>query len=106
MLSGALSAGAASGGADVLDAGVLPTPGVAALARQLGAAAGVVISASHNPYADNGIKFFSGDGRKLPADTERELERMTGERAPRPTGGGIGGTARLDRPSERYAESV
>jgi phosphoglucosamine mutase len=106
MLSDALAAGAASGGANVLDAGVLPTPGVAALARELGAAAGVVVSASHNPFPDNGIKFFSGDGRKLPAEIEWELERMTGEDAPRPTGGGIGGTARLDRPPERYAEAV
>jgi phosphoglucosamine mutase len=106
MLSNALAAGAASGGVDVLDAGVLPTPGVAALARELGAAAGVVVSASHNPYPDNGIKFFTGDGRKLPAETERELERLTGEHTPRPTGGGIGGTARLDRPPERYAEAV
>jgi phosphoglucosamine mutase len=107
MLSNALAAGAASGGANVLDAGVLPTPGVAALARELGAAAGVVVSASHNPYPDNGIKFFTGDGRKLPAETEEELERLIGVAdAPRPTGGGIGGTARLDRPPERYADAV
>ena len=90
MLSDALAAGAASGGASVLELGVLPTPGVAALAGSLGASAGAVVSASHNPYPDNGIKFFSGEGRKLAADTEAELERLTGEEGPRPTGGGVG----------------
>ncbi|MDQ4106331.1 MAG: phosphoglucosamine mutase, partial [Actinomycetota bacterium] len=59
MLSAALAAGLASGGADVLDLGVLSTPGVAALAPVLGAAAAGVVSASHNPYPDNGVKFFS-----------------------------------------------
>ncbi len=91
MLSGALAAGAASGGARVLDLGVLPTPGVAALAPRLGAAAAGVISASHNPYPDNGIKFFSGEGRKLPAAEERELESLVGEAFDdRPVGDGVG----------------
>ncbi len=107
MLSNALAAGIASGGAQVVDAGVLPTPGVAALARELGCAAGVVVSASHNPYPDNGIKFFSGEGRKLPAQAERELERLAGgEGAGRPTGSGVGATLLLDRPPELYAEAV
>ena len=107
MLANALAAGAASGGADVLDAGVLPTPGVAALARKLGAAAGVVVSASHNPFPDNGIKFFSGEGRKLPVGTEGELERAAGGTdAERPTGEGVGRISRLDRPARRYAEAV
>ena len=59
MLSTALAAGAASGGAEVVDVGVLPTPGVAALAKKRGAAAAIVVSASHNPYPYNCIKFFS-----------------------------------------------
>lgn len=107
MLSTALAAGVASGGADVLDVGVLPTPGVAALAKERGAAAAVVVSASHNPYPDNGIKFFSGEGRKLPVATERELERLTGEEnLARPVGGGVGLISRLDRPWERYVRSI
>jgi phosphoglucosamine mutase len=107
MLSSSLASGAASGGAGVVDVGVLPTPGIAALAREHGAAAAVVVSASHNPYPDNGIKFFSGEGRKLPSSVERELQRLAGEPYPaRPTGDAIGTISRLDRPAERYAESV
>lgn len=107
MLSTALAAGVASGGADITDLGVLPTPGVAALAKERGAAAAVVVSASHNPYPDNGIKFLSGEGRKLPATVERELEKLAGEIHPvRPTGKGIGAMSRLDRPPEHYAGSV
>jgi phosphoglucosamine mutase len=107
MLSTALAAGAASGGANVVDLGVLPTPGVATLAKESEAAAAVVVSASHNPYSDNGIKFFSGEGRKLPVATEEELERLAGEEYPgRPVGDGIGEISRLDRPWERYAGSL
>jgi phosphoglucosamine mutase len=107
MLSTALASGIASGGADVVDLGVLPTPGVAALAKEHGAAAAAVVSASHNPYPDNGIKFLSGEGRKLPDAAERELEALAAEDHPeRPTGGGIGAVARLDRPPERYAQVV
>ncbi len=107
MLSTALAAGVASGGADVLDVGVLPTPGVAALAKERGAAAAVVVSASHNPYPDNGIKFFSGEGRKLPVAAEEDLERLAGEEdLARPVGGEIGEMSRLDRPWERYAGSI
>ena len=87
----ALSAGAASGGADVVDLGVLPTPGVAALAPRLGATAAGVVSASHNPYPDNGIKFFSGEGRKLSPEKEGEIEDLLEHETPRPTGSGIGG---------------
>jgi len=92
MLSAALTAGAASGGARVLDLGVLPTPGVAALAKELGVSAGGVVSASHNPYPDNGIKFFSGEGYKVPEAMERELESLllTQQEAGRPTGSGVG----------------
>lgn len=107
MLSSSLASGAASGGANVVDVGVLPTPGIAALAREHGAAAAVVVSASHNPYPDNGIKFFSGEGRKLPSSAERELQRLAGEPYPaRPTRDAIGTISRLDRPAERYAKSV
>ncbi len=107
MLSTALAAGVASGGAEVMDVGVLPTPGVAALAKKHGAAAAIVVSASHNPYPDNGIKFFSGEGRKLPAATERELERLAVEESfTRPVGDGIGEISRLDRPWEHYVGSI
>ena len=74
MIESALEAGFASAGVDVLLSGPLPTPGVAYLTRALRLDLGVVISASHNPFADNGIKFFSARGEKLPDDWEREVE--------------------------------
>ncbi len=74
MLECALAAGLCSMGADACLCGVLPTPGVAAIAAKLGACAGIVISASHNPYADNGIKVFDGKGFKLSESIEGELE--------------------------------
>ena len=74
MIEAALEAGFSAAGVDVLLCGPLPTPGVAYLTRALRLAAGVVISASHNPYADNGIKFFSSDGFKLPDALEAEIE--------------------------------
>ena len=107
MLSFSLAAGAASGGAEVIDLGVLPTPGVAALAPRLGAAAAGVVSASHNPYPDNGIKFFSGEGRKLSAEKEREIETLTRDADPgRPTGSGIGAVERLDDAARLYVKGV
>ena len=106
MLARALSAGVASGGADVVDLGVLPTPGVAALAPRLGATAGGVVSASHNPYPDNGIKFFSGEGRKLSPEKEREIEDLLNRDVARPTGSGIGGVEVLDEAARMYAEHV
>jgi phosphoglucosamine mutase len=106
MLACALSAGAASGGADVVDLGILPTPGVAALAPSLGATAAGVVSASHNPYPDNGIKFFSGEGRKLSPGKEREIEGLTEDDIPRPTGSGIGRVEALDDAAQMYAEWV
>ncbi len=106
MLSGALAAGAASGGAEVIDLGILPTPGIAALAPQLGAAAAVVVSASHNPYPDNGIKFLSGEGRKLSSQKEYELERLTGEDSDRPTADGVGSIEKLEDAAGLYAASV
>ncbi len=73
LLQAALTAGIAAEGVDVVDLGVLPTPGVAALSAADGVPA-AVISASHNPFADNGIKLFSAGGRKLPDDLEARLE--------------------------------
>ena len=106
MLSGALAAGAASGGARVVDLGVLPTPGVAALAPRLGAAVAGVVSASHNPFPDNGIKFFSSEGRKLPTEKEREFEAMIFEVPVRPTGAGVGAVERLDDATEMYVAAA
>jgi phosphoglucosamine mutase len=74
MIEAALEAGLSAAGVDVHMSGPLPTPAVAYLTRALRLSAGVVISASHNPYADNGIKFFSGDGFKLPDETEAAIE--------------------------------
>ncbi len=76
MLETALTAGITSMGVDVLLVGPLPTPGIAFITRSLRADAGVVISASHNPYEDNGIKFFSGDGLKLPDAVEEKIEEL------------------------------
>ena len=79
MIESALEAGFASAGVDVLLSGPLPTPGVAYLTRALRLDLGVVISASHNPYADNGIKFFSARGEKLPDDWEAAVEAALDE---------------------------
>jgi phosphoglucosamine mutase len=106
MLASALLAGAASGGADVVDLGILPTPGVAALAPRLGATAAGVVSASHNPYPDNGIKFFSGEGRKLSPEKEGEIEALLEHETTRPTGSGIGGVEVLGDAARVYAEHV
>jgi phosphoglucosamine mutase len=106
MLARALCAGAASGGADVVDLGVLPTPGVAALAPRLGATAAGVVSASHNPYPDNGIKFFSGEGRKLSPQKERGIEDLLEHEPARPAGSGIGGVEVLGDATRMYAEHV
>lgn len=76
MLETALTAGITSMGVDVLLVGPLPTPGIAFITRSLRADAGVVISASHNPYEDNGVKFFSGDGLKLPDALEQKIEEL------------------------------
>ena len=74
MCESALEAGFTAAGVDVVLTGPMPTPAVAYLTRALRLAAGVVISASHNPYDDNGIKFFSGEGDKLPDSVESEIE--------------------------------
>lgn len=76
MLQSAIACGIMSAGGDVIDAGVIPTPAIAMLTRTVGASAGVVISASHNPYEYNGIKFFSDQGLKLPDATEQAIEQI------------------------------
>jgi phosphoglucosamine mutase len=107
MLSFALAAGAASGGAKVIDLGILPTPGVAALAPRLGATSAAVVSASHNPYPDNGIKFFSGGGRKLPAEREREIESLIEDPNPeRPAGSGVGAAETRTDATQLYVEGI
>src|SRR5215218_4575243 len=76
MLEAAVAAGVAAAGGEAMLGGILPTPGAPLLVRRHGFALAVVLSASHNPYEDNGIKFFGGDGFKLSDDTELEIERM------------------------------
>ncbi len=91
MLEAAIVAGITSVGRDVASVGIVPTPAVARATVAEGAAAGVMISASHNPIADNGIKFFGPDGFKLSDQIESEIESLIGnESLPRPTGTGIG----------------
>ena len=107
MLENALVAGITSLGVDVLIIGPLPTPGVAYITRSLRADAGIVLSASHNPYEDNGIKFFRHDGYKLDDQIEERIERLvfTGEvDSIRPTAGKIGRAARIDDALGRYVE--
>ena len=109
MLEAALVAGICSMGVSTLAAGVLPTPGVAFLTRRLAAAAGAVVSASHNPFADNGIKFFAHNGLKLPDAAELEIERWVLDsdlRNVRPTHADIGRVRQLDDAAARYAASL
>jgi phosphoglucosamine mutase len=107
MLENALAAGVMSLGADVLVIGPLPTPGVAYITRSLRADAGIVLSASHNPYEDNGIKFFRHDGYKLDDEIEKRIEHLvfSGEiESIRPTAGKIGRATRIDDALGRYVE--
>ena len=90
FLSAAVIAGLASAGVDVVDVGVLPTPGVAYLTGALGVDLGVMLSASHNPMPDNGIKFFTRGGHKLPDDVEDAIEQRMGEPWERPVGADVG----------------
>lgn len=108
MLEQAVGAGAASAGADVLIGGVLPTPAVAVVARQMGAAAAVVISASHNPFGDNGLKVFQGSGLKLDDAMEARLEAAllgTDIDNARPTGRDLGTITVLEDGAERYIKT-
>ena len=105
MLEHALASGICSMGVDVLLVGPLPTPGIAFLTRNLRADAGVVISGSHNPFQDNGIKFFAATGFKLPDDVELEIERLLSDNSIaqlRPTATEIGKAFRVDDAVGRY----
>lgn len=91
MLEAAIVAGVTSVGSEALLIGIVPTPAVACVARCAGAAAGIMISASHNPVADNGIKFFAGNGFKLSDEAERQIEAaMDSPALPRPIGTAVG----------------
>ena len=104
MIESALEAGFASAGVDVLMTGPLPTPGVAYMTRALRLSLGVVISASHNPFGDNGIKFFSARGEKLPDAWEQQVE-VALEQAPEwVDSGALGKVKRLDDARGRYIE--
>lgn len=103
FLESAVVAGLASAGVDVLLLGVLPTPGVAHLTGSLGADLGVVLSASHNPMPDNGIKFLSRGGRKLDDALERSIEARMGEDWQRPTGADVGRVADYPNAVTEYA---
>lgn len=107
MLESALIAGLLSIGANVIRLGVVSTPAVAYLTRLLKADAGVMISASHNPVEDNGIKYFGGDGFKLSDETELEIERLMDaeiDELPRPTGSGMGTVTVDEQAKLKYLE--
>ncbi|MEE8184910.1 MAG: phosphoglucosamine mutase, partial [Thermodesulfobacteriota bacterium] len=109
MLESAMTAGICSMGVDVMLVGPLPTPGIAFITASMRADAGVVISASHNPYQDNGIKFFSRDGFKLPDDIELEMEDFVmgnNKQDHIPTAAEIGKAYRIDDTLGRYVVFV
>lgn len=109
MLESALTSGICSMGVDVLLVGPLPTPAIAFLTRSLRADAGVMISASHNAYQDNGIKFFANDGSKLPDDLELRIEDLITSNEIehlRPTADEVGKAFRIDDAEGRYIEFV
>lgn len=109
MIECALTSGLCSMGMDVILVGPLPTPGIAFLTRSQRIDAGIVISASHNPYQDNGIKFFSHEGYKLPDETEMKIEELVADdtlERRRPKGEGIGKAYRLDDATGRYIEYI
>ncbi len=102
MLQAAVCAGLAAAGADVMQVGVLPTPGVAHLVGELKADLGVMISASHNPMPDNGIKLFTAGGHKLPDAVEDQIEALIGDAGARPTGAGVGRVYDIGDAHDRY----
>jgi phosphoglucosamine mutase len=107
LLELAFSAGLLSVGAHALRCGVLPTPAVAFLAGDLGAGAGAMVSASHNPVADNGIKLFGGDGYKLTDEEQDKIEMLLDSpRLPRPTGSEVGRAAVVEDARQRYLAHV
>ena len=106
FLSAAVMAGLASAGVDVLDAGVLPTPAIAFLTVDTRADLAVMLSASHNPMPDNGIKFFARGGHKLPDDVEDAIEERMGESWDRPVGSKVGRVRRLEDGHRRYVSHL
>jgi phosphoglucosamine mutase len=102
FLEAAVAAGLASAGVDVIRAGVIPTPAIAYLTDTLGADLGVVLSASHNPAPDNGIKFFARGGHKLADEVEDAIEARIGEQWERPVGEAVGRITELADAEERY----
>ncbi len=102
FLASAVSAGLASSGIDVFDAGVVPTPAAAFLVKEGGFDFGVMVSASHNPAPDNGIKFFSLGGTKLPDEVEDRIEAAMSEPPLAPTGDGVGRITRFADAEDRY----
>jgi len=108
MLEAALAAGICSAGASPVLLGVIPTPGVAVLCREYGAMAGAVISASHNPFDDNGIKFFSANGYKLPDSVEEKIEHLIENPQPivSPVGSRIGQITYDFQAYERYLDQL
>lgn len=104
MLEAALQAGFAAAGVDMMLAGPMPTPAIAYLTRALRLSAGVVISASHNPYHDNGIKFFSASGNKLPDEVEAEIEAQLDVPMDCVSSERLGKAKRLDDAQGRYIE--
>ena len=104
MLESALEAGLSAAGVDVLLVGPMPTPGVAYLTRALRLSAGIVISASHNPYQDNGIKFFSASGAKLDDATEGAIEAALDKPLQCATSAGLGKARRVEDAAGRYIE--
>src|SRR5262245_63197916 len=108
LLEQALVAGILSAGVDALVAGVLPTPAIAALTPALGATGGAVLSASHNPFEDNGVKLFSAEGDKLPDAWEDEIEARLGldEDGERPAGARIGRLRSLPGAAARYLDGL
>ncbi len=104
MLEASLQAGLSAAGVDVMLSGPMPTPAVAYLTRALRLSAGIVISASHNPYQDNGIKFFSASGNKLPDDMEFEIESLIDKPMECASSEFLGKVRRLDDAQGRYIE--
>ena len=102
FLAASVAAGLASSGVDVFDAGVIPTPGLAFLVGDFKADIGVMISASHNPAPDNGIKFFASGGTKLPDEVEDRIEAALGAPNLAPKGGDVGRIRRFSDAEDRY----
>jgi len=104
LFESALEAGFSAAGMDIVLLGPMPTPAVAHLTRSLGAVAGVVISASHNPYEDNGVKFFSGEGEKLPDELQDRIEAVLSEELDQVPPHRLGKARRIEDASGRYIE--